>query len=190
MIELVARVRGVRVFHAAREIAHYFGCEGEHEERSGELIAFPIGDLHPRPDVVQACDIRPETAKASGAGVREKVESGVVLKAIVSGCGVFAALGFLALSALTNYLFASTLGRDPFEANVYGAVGVLAVLFNALCPFFLAWGREAGRPPLSQPRACGCYVSAIPHLGAGVCGGRIADRLRRHGRVTSKRSNR
>ncbi len=154
MIELVARMRGIGVVQAAREIAHYFGFEGEHEQSSGEVIAFPASECRPRHDVVQALGIRPETAKASGPDVMVKGTSGGVLKAIVSACGVLGALGFLALSALTNYLFASTLGRNPFEAYVYGTVGVLAVLFNGLCPFFLAWGRAAGRPAAAIAAAC------------------------------------
>jgi CHC2 zinc finger len=154
MIELVARVRGIRVFHAAREIAQYFRFEGEQEQKEslGELIAFPAGELRPRVDAVRTLSIQPEIAQVSAADAKGK--SGGVLKVIVSTCGVLAALGFLAMSALTNYLFASTLGRNQFEAYVYGAVGVLAVLFNALSPFFLAWGRAAGRPAAAIAAAC------------------------------------
>ena len=67
------------------------------------------------------------------------------LKTTLGIAGTLVALGFLSASAVMNYLFGSLLGRTPLEAKVYGAVSVLAVLCNALCPFFLSWGREAKR---------------------------------------------
>lgn len=69
MIELVARVRSVSVVHAARNIADHFPIETTDKERDrGEVIASPLGLLLPRHEVVQALGIRPETAKAFGAG--------------------------------------------------------------------------------------------------------------------------
>lgn len=50
--------------------------------------------------------------------------------------GTVVAIGFLLASAIMNYLFGHALGRTPLEASVYGGVGVLAVIANALCPFF------------------------------------------------------
>ncbi len=70
MIELVARMRGIGVVQAARKIAHDFAVDLEHEReaREDEVIASAIGPLRPRHEVVQALGIRPETAKAFGAG--------------------------------------------------------------------------------------------------------------------------
>ena len=58
--------------------------------------------------------------------------------AIVSG-------GFLAASALANYSFGLSLGRTMWEGQLYGFVGVLAVVMNAVAPFFLSWSIAARR---------------------------------------------
>jgi hypothetical protein len=67
------------------------------------------------------------------------------LKTTLGMAGAAVTVGFLLASAVMNYLFGSLLGRTPVEAKVYGAVSVLAVLCNALSPFFLAWAREGKR---------------------------------------------
>ncbi len=67
------------------------------------------------------------------------------LKTTLGVAGALVTLGFLGASAVMNYLFGSLLGRTPLEAKVYGSVSVLAVLCNALSPFFLSWAREAKR---------------------------------------------
>jgi hypothetical protein len=59
--------------------------------------------------------------------------------------GTITACGFLAASAVMNYLFGEALGRTPLEATTFGAVSVLAVAFNALSPFFMAASWEARR---------------------------------------------
>lgn len=59
--------------------------------------------------------------------------------------GAITACGFLAASAVMNYLFGEALGRTPLEAMTFGAVSVLAVAFNALSPFFMAASWEARR---------------------------------------------
>lgn len=63
----------------------------------------------------------------------------------LSMAGAVVAVGFLAASAAMNFVFGLSLGRTPLEANIYGAVSVLAVLCNALCPFFLSWGWQSRR---------------------------------------------
>ena len=67
--------------------------------------------------------------------------------------GALVAVGFLVASATMNYLFGSLLGRTPLESKVYGAVSVLAVLCNALCPFFLSWGRQGKRHAVAASAA-------------------------------------
>lgn len=67
------------------------------------------------------------------------------LKNVLASAGAVVALGFLAASAIMNYLFGTSLGRTPLEAQVYGAVSVLAVFCNALSPFFLSWGWQGKR---------------------------------------------
>ncbi|MBJ7533309.1 hypothetical protein JDN40_04200 [Rhodomicrobium vannielii ATCC 17100] len=69
----------------------------------------------------------------------------LTLKTTLGSVGAVVAVGFLLASAVMNYLFGSLLGRTPIEAKVYGAVSVLAVLCNALSPFFLSWAREGKR---------------------------------------------
>ncbi len=70
MIELVARLRGISAVQAAREIARHFTVDlaPEKDGREDEAIASPVGPLRPRHEAVQALGIRPETAKAFGAG--------------------------------------------------------------------------------------------------------------------------
>lgn len=68
-----------------------------------------------------------------------------MLKKILAAAGASVAIGFLSASAIMNYLFGSSLGRTPLEAQVYGAVSVLAVFCNALSPFFLSWGWQGKR---------------------------------------------
>jgi hypothetical protein len=155
MIDLTARVRSLRLLQAAGEIADHFNSkrgEDPPEDRKGELIAFPTG--LPRLDDAHGVVISSAITESSAPMELENGKSGGALKAILSGFGVLASLGFLVMSALTNCLFASTLGQSPFEVYLYGAVGVLAVCFNALSPFFLAWGRAAGRPAAAIAAAC------------------------------------
>ena len=64
---------------------------------------------------------------------------------LIARCGALAACGFLFASAVANYMFGASLGRTPWEARLYGAVGVLAVAMNALAPFFLSWSLAASR---------------------------------------------
>jgi hypothetical protein len=67
------------------------------------------------------------------------------LRGSLATAGALVAGGFLTASAIMNYLFGASLGRTPLEAKVYGAVSVLAVLCNALSPFFLSWGWQGKR---------------------------------------------
>jgi DNA primase len=70
MIELLARVRAVSAVQAAREIVRHFVIDagGRGEQHEDAIIASPAGALRPKHEVVQALGIRPETAKAFGAG--------------------------------------------------------------------------------------------------------------------------
>ena len=66
-------------------------------------------------------------------------------RTIIAGAGAIVALGFLFASAVANYMFGASLGRTPWEASLYGAVGVLAVAMNALAPFYISWSLAASR---------------------------------------------
>jgi hypothetical protein len=68
-----------------------------------------------------------------------------MMRALVAAAGAVVALGFLFASAVANYLFGASLGRSPWEAQLYGAVGVLAVAMNALAPFYISWALAARR---------------------------------------------
>ena len=65
--------------------------------------------------------------------------------AIIALAGAIVALGFLVSSAVANFLFGASLGRTPWEAAIYGSVGVLAVAMNALAPFYISWSLVAAR---------------------------------------------
>lgn len=56
-------------------------------------------------------------------------------------CTLVIACGFLAASAIANFMFAFTLARSPLLAFVYGAVGVLTTAANAVIPLRMlhAW---------------------------------------------------
>jgi len=66
-------------------------------------------------------------------------------RGIIAGLGAIVSLGFLAASAVANYLFGASLGRTPHDEMLYGAVGVLAVAMNALAPFYISWSLAAKR---------------------------------------------
>jgi ABC-type multidrug transport system fused ATPase/permease subunit len=66
-------------------------------------------------------------------------------RTIIALAGALVALGFLFASAVANYMFGASLGRTPWEAHLYGAVGVLAVAMNALAPFYISWSLAASR---------------------------------------------
>jgi hypothetical protein len=66
-------------------------------------------------------------------------------RSIIAFAGGMVSLGFLGASAVANYLFGASLGRSPWEAQLYGAVGVLAVAMNALAPFYISWSLTARR---------------------------------------------
>jgi hypothetical protein len=66
-------------------------------------------------------------------------------RGVIVNAGALVALGFLAASAVANYMFGASLGRSPWEVHLYGAVGVLAVAMNALAPFYISWSLAASR---------------------------------------------
>jgi hypothetical protein len=68
-----------------------------------------------------------------------------VKRGVIAFAGGMVSLGFLGASAVANYLFGASLGRTPWEAQLYGAVGVLAVAMNALAPFYISWSLTAKR---------------------------------------------
>lgn len=73
------------------------------------------------------------------------------MRIILSGLGVMASLVMLLASCLMNYLFLSSLGKSPLEAQVLGAVSASADSLKALLPFFIAWGWRSGRYSIVVP---------------------------------------
>lgn len=65
--------------------------------------------------------------------------------------GVLASLVLLGVSGAMNYLFLSSLGKTPVEAQVLGAASAAADMLKALLPFFIAWGWRAGRYAVALP---------------------------------------
>lgn len=66
-------------------------------------------------------------------------------RAVIMAAGAVVALGFLAGSAVANYMFGFSLGRTSAESLLFGSIGVCAVAANALCPFYLSWFVQASR---------------------------------------------
>ena len=66
-------------------------------------------------------------------------------RAIIMAAGAAVALGFLAGSAVANFMFGMSLGRTFIEGILFGSIGVCAVVTNALCPFYLSWFIQASR---------------------------------------------
>lgn len=67
------------------------------------------------------------------------------MQALISMAGFVAALVLCAVSAAMNYLFLSSLGKSPLEAQVLGAASAAADVLKALLPFFIAWNWQARR---------------------------------------------
>jgi hypothetical protein len=65
--------------------------------------------------------------------------------------GVAAALVMLGVSGAMNYLFLSSLGKTPVEAQVLGAASAAADALKALLPFFIFWGWRSGRYSVAIP---------------------------------------
>lgn len=66
-------------------------------------------------------------------------------RAIIMAAGAVVALGFLAGSAMANFMFGMSLGRTSTESLLFGSIGICAVGTNALCPFYLSWFSQASR---------------------------------------------
>lgn len=66
-------------------------------------------------------------------------------RAIIMAAGAVVALGFLAASAVANFMFGMSLGRTHDEGLLFGSIGICAVAMNALCPFYLSWFHRASR---------------------------------------------
>jgi hypothetical protein len=81
MIELIARLRNISVVLTAQEIARHFAADPAHdgEEVDDEIINSPVGALQPKHEAVQALGIRPETAKAFGAGYSAELQGRFVI---------------------------------------------------------------------------------------------------------------
>jgi hypothetical protein len=56
---------------------------------------------------------------------------------LVTVIGLLAALIFIAASAMTNFVFASSLGKTPIEGHILGAVSVAADMFKAILPLII-----------------------------------------------------
>jgi hypothetical protein len=56
---------------------------------------------------------------------------------LVTVIGLLAALIFIAASAMTNFVFASSLGKTQIEGHILGAVSVAADMFKAILPLII-----------------------------------------------------
>ena len=84
------------------------------------------------------------------------------MRYFVSALGVIAALGFIAASAYSNYLFSATIAIADSDLYLYRALAILAVTCNSLCPFFIKFNRRA-RNHLASSGALVLWLFAISY---------------------------
>jgi hypothetical protein len=76
--------------------------------------------------------------------------------------GAIAALGFIAASAYSNYLFSATVAATDNDLYLYRALAILAVTCNSLCPFFIKFNRRA-RNHLAATSALIMWLFAVSY---------------------------
>ena len=65
------------------------------------------------------------------------------MRIVLGLIGVAVALTFMAASAAMNWVFMSSLGKTPLEAQIFGAVSVAIDAFKAMLPLYIAWALVA-----------------------------------------------
>jgi hypothetical protein len=84
------------------------------------------------------------------------------VRSLISAVGVIAALGFIAASAYSNYLFSATIATTDNDLYLYRALAILAVTCNSLCPFFIKFNRRA-RNHLASTSALIIWLLAVSY---------------------------
>ena len=84
------------------------------------------------------------------------------MRYLISALGVIAALGFIAASAYSNYLFSATIAATDNDLYLYRALAILAVTCNSLCPFFIKFNRRA-RNHLASTSALILWLFAVSY---------------------------
>ena len=84
------------------------------------------------------------------------------MRYLISALGVIAALGFIAASAYSNYLFSATIATTDNDLYLYRALAILAVTCNSLCPFFIKFNRRA-RNHLASSSALIMWLLAVSY---------------------------
>ena len=84
------------------------------------------------------------------------------MRYFISALGVIAALGFIAASAYSNYLFSATIATSDADLHLYRALAILAVTCNSLCPFFIKFNRRA-RNHLASTSALIMWLFAVSY---------------------------
>lgn len=65
------------------------------------------------------------------------------MRIVLGLIAVLAALTFMGASAAMNWVFMSSLGKSPLEAQIFGAVSVAIDALKAMLPLFIAWALAA-----------------------------------------------
>lgn len=65
-----------------------------------------------------------------------------------------AALVFMAASAAMNWVFLSSLGKSPLEAQIFGAVSVAIDVVKSLLPVFIGWALLASKRTYAVVASC------------------------------------
>jgi hypothetical protein len=67
------------------------------------------------------------------------------MRLVLTAAAVMVALVFIAVSAMMNFTFVSSLGKTPHEGQMFGAVSLASDAFKALLPLLLARAVRAGQ---------------------------------------------
>lgn len=69
----------------------------------------------------------------------DAMAAGVTTRHLLSSAGVVIALGFMAVSAVMNWRYGLSLGRDPIDRYAYAVTHVLGDALKTAVPFFCWW---------------------------------------------------
>ncbi len=68
-----------------------------------------------------------------------------VMRFLLAGVGILAALVFMAASAAMNWVFLKSLGKTELEGQIFGAFSVALDVTKSLLPLFIGWAAMAKR---------------------------------------------
>jgi hypothetical protein len=88
------------------------------------------------------------------------------VKTALSYFGAALSFGFLFASAIINYQFGTRLAETEALKHVMGAVAVMAVGYNAICPFLLQWWKNK----ISRTLVCVLWILCLVYTATSAIG--------------------